>query len=139
MCELARRAHSDLWPLDERQIDIVRWLSWASQHMVRAGGTLYFEYIIKPRFKIGPPNEADTEQATADFRFLGRILNDHLRGREWLVGDGLTVADFVVAAPLPYAKDAQIPLAEFPEVRRWHDQLNAFDAWRNPYPVRSVT
>jgi glutathione S-transferase len=35
---------------------------------------------------------------------------------------------------LPYAEKAKIPIDEFPEVRRWHDQLNAFEAWREPFP-----
>ena len=31
-----------------------------------------------------------------------------------------------------------MPLREFPEVSRWSDQLNAIEAWRNPWtwPVR---
>ncbi|MGB8423007.1 hypothetical protein [Paraburkholderia sp.] len=36
-------------------------------------------------------------------------------------------------------KNAAIPLDEFPEMRRWHDQLNAFEPWRNPFPVRLAT
>jgi glutathione S-transferase len=62
------------------------------------------------------------------------VLDGHLKGRKWLVGDGLTVADFSVAVTLPYAEKAKIPINDFPEVRRWHDQLNAFDAWREPFP-----
>jgi glutathione S-transferase len=29
-----------------------------------------------------------------------------------------------------------MPVREFPEVSRWHDQLNAIEAWRSPYPAR---
>jgi glutathione S-transferase len=32
-----------------------------------------------------------------------------------------------------------MPLDEFPEMRRWHDQLNDIEAWRNPFPVRRAT
>ncbi|WP_367619688.1 glutathione S-transferase family protein [Caballeronia sp. SEWSISQ10-4 2] len=64
------------------------------------------------------------------------MLNQHLRGRKWLVGDDLTIADFSVAVTLPYAKRAAMPLEEFPEVQRWHDQLSAIDAWREPFPAR---
>jgi glutathione S-transferase len=39
---------------------------------------------------------------------------------------------------LPYAEKAQIPLNEFPEIRRWRDQLNELDAWRDPFPVTSA-
>jgi glutathione S-transferase len=26
-----------------------------------------------------------------------------------------------------------LPVAEFPNVKRWHDQLWALDAWRDPF------
>jgi len=32
MCYLARRAQSDLCPADERQIDVIGWLNWSSEH-----------------------------------------------------------------------------------------------------------
>jgi glutathione S-transferase len=134
ICLLAERAGSDLWPHDLRQIDIIRWFSWNAQHFYRHGGTLYFEYIVKRRFGIGDPDPAAVAEAQAEFRRYAAVLNDHLANRKWLVGDDLTVADFSVAVTLPYAEQAAMPLDEFPVVRRWHDQLNEFDAWREPFP-----
>ncbi|HEY5336785.1 MAG TPA: glutathione S-transferase family protein [Rhizomicrobium sp.] len=138
MCDLARRAHSDLWPQDERQVDVIRWLSWNAQHFNPSAGALYFEYIIRARFNIGPPDEAEVKKAVDSVRILSRLVDNHLRGRKWLVGDGLTIADFSLAVTLPYAQQAHIPLDEFPEMRRWHDQLNALDAWRDPFPARNA-
>jgi glutathione S-transferase len=62
------------------------------------------------------------------------VLNDHLRGRTFLVGDAPSLADFAVGITLPYAKIAHIPVAEFPEIERWHDRLNELPAWREPFP-----
>jgi glutathione S-transferase len=134
MCYLANKAGSELWPHDDRQIDIVRWLSWDACHFSRHGGALYFEYVIKPRFGAGDPDPVEVEQALGSFRKFAHVLDDHLRGRTCLVGEHLTVADFAVAVALPYADQARIPLAEFPNVRRWHDRLNQLDAWRRPFP-----
>lgn len=135
ICYMSEKASAGLWPHDgRRQIDITSWFSWNAQHFTRATGSLYFENIIKPRFVIGAPTPAAVDQATADFRRYATVLDGHLKGRKWLVGDGLTVADFSVAVTLPYAEKAKIPIDEFPEVRRWHDQLNAFEAWREPFP-----
>jgi len=133
ICYLSDRTGSDLWPHDERQIDVVRWLSWNSQHFLRCGGELYFQYIIKPRFELGGPDEPAVAEALTEFRRRAAILNRHLSGRAWLVGNAPTVADFSVAITLPYAAQACIPLDEFPEIRRWHDQLNEFEAWRDPF------
>jgi glutathione S-transferase len=61
------------------------------------------------------------------------VLDAHLGSRKFLLGDALTVADFAVGAALPYAKDAYIPLADFPAVARWHERLNELPAWRAPF------
>jgi glutathione S-transferase len=136
LCYLAQKAGSPLWPGDARQADVVSWFSWNSQHFIQSGGALYFEYVIKERFKIGPPDSKEVEKATKGFRSQAKVLNAHLKDRKWLVGDQLTVADFSVAVTLPYAVKAQMPIDEFPEVRRWHDQLAALDGWLEPFPQR---
>lgn len=139
MAYLARATSSDLWPNDgDKQVEVLRWLSWDTQHFSRYAGNLYFEYIIKPQFGLGEPDAASTAQATAYFRQYGRILNDHLRGKPYLVGNALTIADFAVAITLPYADRARIPVGEFPEIARWHDRLNELPAWRDPFPVAAA-
>jgi glutathione S-transferase len=135
MCHLAERTGSDLWPRDTRQIDVVRWFSWNAHHFYRFGGTLYFEHIVRAHFGLGNPDPVAVEQALNGFRKCATVLNAHLGGREWLVGDRMTVADFSVAVTLPYAEQANLPLDEFPEVRRWHEQLNDIEAWREPFPA----
>lgn len=134
LCRLAQIAKSDTWPDDNRQAEILRWLSWNAYQFNPGGSALYFEYVIKPRFNIGPPDDAEVKAAQATFRTYGAILDNHLKGRKWLLGDTLSIADFSVAVTLPYAEKAHIPLNEFPQMKRWHDQLNEFDGWRNPFP-----
>jgi glutathione S-transferase len=136
ICYLSERMGADLWPHDARQLEIISWFSWNAQHFMRAGGTLYFENIIKPRFNIGPPDGAAVAEAQGEFRRCAAVLDAHLKGRKWLVGNALSVADFSVAVTLPYAAKAAMPLDEFPEIRRWHDQLNELEAWRDPFPAR---
>jgi glutathione S-transferase len=136
MCYLAKKAGSDLWPNDLRQIDIIRWFSWNAQHFYRHAGTLYFENIVKRRFGIGETDTAAVAEAQSEFRRYAAVLSEHLANRKWLVGDGITVADFSVGITLPYADQAAMPLAEFPVVQRWLNQLNEIEAWREPFPRR---
>ena len=58
---LAQAAGSDIWPRDDRQIEVLRWLSWDAQHFSRHAGTLYFENIIKPTFNLGPAERGGNE------------------------------------------------------------------------------
>ena len=131
---LAKAERSDLLPGDERQIDVMRWLSWNSQHFTRHAGMLYFQHIIKPGFFDTAPDPKEVEEATGFFTRFAEVLNDHLRGRKYLVGDGLTIADFSVAVTLPYADKIKLPLDNFPEIERWHARLNELPAWREPFP-----
>jgi glutathione S-transferase len=138
MCYLADKAGSSLWPKDARQIDVIRWLSWDATHFSRHAGTLFFQRVIKPQFGLGEPDPAAIEEATGFFRQFAGVLDGHLKGRAYLVGDGLTVADFAVGSFLPGAKAAQLPLDEFPEVRRWYAQLEQLPAWREPFPSQTA-
>jgi len=134
MAYLARKMGSDLLPTDERITEVVRWLTWSSEHFNRYASRVYFENLVKVHFNIGPADAAMVEEANGYIRKYGAILNDHLKGRRYVVGDTLTIADFAVGAALPYATAARIPLDGFSEIARWADRLNELPAWRDPYP-----
>lgn len=135
MCHLARAAGSDLWPTEaEQQAEVLRWLSWNSEHFTQYAGTLYFENLVKARLNLGEPDKAAVEEAKGYVRKYGAILDMHLRGRRYLLGDRLSLADFAVAVTLPYAADAGIPVEDFAEIQRWHGELNELPGWREPFP-----
>jgi glutathione S-transferase len=135
MAYLARQAGSDVLPTDERLIDVIRWLTWSSEHFNRYTSRIYFENLVKPRFNIGPADPAMIDEANGYIRKYGAVLNNHLKGRRYMVGDALTIADLAVGAALPYAEHAKIPLDGFTEIARWGDRLNELPAWRDPYPA----
>ena len=134
MCHLSNVAGAGLWPHDQRaQIEVQRWLSWDAFHFMPHGGTLYFENLIKPAIGMGAPDPAKVEGATRMFAASAAVLEAHLAQRKFLLGDKLTVADFAVGAALPYAKDARIPLGDFPAIVKWHERLNELPGWRDPF------
>ena len=135
MAFLARQAGSDLLPTDDRLVDVIRWLTWSSEHFNRYTSRVYFENLVKQHFNIGPADAAMVEEANGYILKYGAILNDHLKGRRYVVGDTLTIADFAVGAALPYASAAKIPLDGFSEISRWTDRLNELPAWRDPFPA----
>jgi glutathione S-transferase len=135
MCRLSDIAGADLWPHDRRQIEVLRWLFWDTMHFSRFAGPLYFEHIIKPDLLGIAPNSAAVAEALQNFRTYAAILDRHLQDRRYVTGDSLSVADFALGITLPYAERAQIPLADFPAIARWHDRLNELPAWREPYPA----
>jgi glutathione S-transferase len=136
MCHLARRAKSDLWPVDPaKQIEVMKWLSWNSEHFTRHAGTLYFNYVIKPKFGLGEIDPKAVDEATGFLRPFVEVLDRELDGRTFLLGDHLTVADFAVSVTLPYAETIRMPLDGFSNIARWKSQLEEIPAWHEPFPA----
>lgn len=134
MFYLARKAGSDMWPRDEREVDIIRWLSWDQAHFTRYTNTLFFEGVVKPQIGMGEPNQDVLKEAVQNFRNNAPVLETHLAGKSWVVGNALTVADIALASHLPEAPLSGVPLAEFPNIERWHQRLSELPAWAEPFP-----
>ena len=60
-------------------------------------------------------------------------LDAHLAGRDWLLDDGLSYADFRMACVLPFADFAGLPLADYPQIAAWHARLMTLPAWADPF------
>jgi glutathione S-transferase len=74
------------------------------------------------------------ENAETNLKQFARVLDDHLADRRYVVAQSVSVADFALAAALPYTTTSRLPLDEFTHIRRWHDRLNEIEAWRDPFP-----
>jgi len=112
---------------------MIKWISWGTHHLTNAASVLYWHRIIVPTFSDEVAEPQVLENALNDFRRFAAILDTHLGGKTWLVGDRISYADFRVATSLPFAAGAGLPVDEFPQVRRWNEQLLAIDAWRAPF------
>jgi glutathione S-transferase len=129
---LSMLMRSDFWRRDAAEVDLVRWISWGTHHFTRYAERAYFERVVVPTFADWPPNEEAIAEDMVEFRRYAGIFDGWLKGRKWLVEDRLSYADFRVATSLAFAEKAQLPIDEFPEIRRWYDQLLDVDAWRDP-------
>jgi glutathione S-transferase len=58
------------------------------------------------------------------------VLDGQLKGRKFVTGAALTVADFSLGAPLNLAVPAGLPLESYAEIRRWHADLSELPAWK---------
>ena len=133
VCKLAQVTGSTFWPAVDRLPELMRWLSWAAYHFVPPGGEFYFERIVRPTFSSEEAAPAVMENHMANFRRHAGTLNGLLAGRRWLIDDALSYADFRVGAVMPFAERAGLPIADYPEIMRWKEQLDAIDAWRDPF------
>jgi glutathione S-transferase len=132
-CRLSAIAKSNFWRVGETQPDMIRWISWATHHLNRAADPLYFFRIVWPNFSREAPPQNELDNGERDFRRHAAVLDAYLQNRKWLVDDEISYADFRTGTFLPYAEDAAIPLSEFPNIMRWHNQLMELEAWRTPF------
>ncbi len=112
---------------------MIRWLSWAAYHLIPAGDVHYFERIVRPNFSDQAERPEVMEGAMARFREFSGVLDGWLKGREWLVGDRLSYADFRVATLMPFAAKALLPVGDYPQILRHAAQLDALPFWRDPF------
>ena len=102
----------------------------APQHPDPACATIVFERLVKKMLGMGEPDPAKIQEGEQNFHRYAQILNDNLKGRKFVTGNTLTLADFSLGAWLNMAQPAQFPLGPFEEIKRWHASLMELPAWR---------
>ena len=62
-----------------------------------------------------------TKLADAKERFwpLAKLLNDQLAERKFLLGERVTLADFVVAGAATYMERGRIPINDYSHIKAW--------------------
>jgi len=134
---LADQKPNALWPNDARiRADIVRWQCWQLMHWSKeACQPLIFERLVKKFLNLGAPDAAAVAKALEAFEREAAMLDAHLAKYGHLVGTELTLADFAVAAPLVYSKEAELPVAPHAHLRDWFARVSALPAWRDTAPA----
>ena len=66
----------------------------------------------------------DAAIASREFKEMAAILERHMAGREYVVGDRVSVADFVTAYTLDWANEAKL-LDECPRLRAYMERMYA--------------
>lgn len=127
---LASKKPGVLLPLEERaRADVARWMFWDSTTWDPAVAILAFERVVKGLFGFGGPDPMRVEEGETKFKFAAGILNAHLRGRDYVAGEQLSLADFALASGLTLAEPAALPIAAYPEIQRWGAAMTALPAW----------
>lgn len=128
---------NSLWPSNPViQADISRWQFWQTGHFGRACGGFIFERLIKKLLNLGEPDANEIAKTEDNFHRFAKVLEAHLAGREWLVGDTLTLADLSVGSFLDLSEMAQYPIAPYTEIQRWYRNIEQVPAWQSSAPAK---
>jgi len=128
---------NSLWPSNPViQADISRWQFWQTGHFGRACGGFIFERLIKKLLNLGEPDADEIAKTEDNFHRFSKVLDAHLIGREWLVGDTMTLADLSVGSFLDLSEMAQYPIAPYTEIQRWYRNIEQAPAWQSSAPAK---
>jgi glutathione S-transferase len=110
---------------------------WESTTWDPAVAILAFERGVKALLGLGAPDPVEIEKGTQKVNAAFAILDAHLKGREFVCGDRLTLADFALGSALVLEQMAQLPLAPYAEIKRWGAQLGALPGWQTAQQLRT--
>jgi glutathione S-transferase len=136
----SKRPESGVWPSDLKgQADVLRWLFWESAHWdAESCGMVAYEKGSKEVLGLGPPDPAFIARGEQNFNRFAAVLNDSLKGKTWVLGNRLTLADFSMGGLLPSAQRFGLPVGRFPEICRWYVGLASLPAWRVALAARDA-
>lgn len=132
----------------QRRADISRWLFWEASFWQPA----FVPVLSEPvgRLLLGRDEEAEELREELEelevnwneprFRGLVSFLDSRLSGGDFLVGEELSLADFVVAAMMMYVRRLRFPFDEVPALAAWLGRIEQTEAWRatavGPWRIR---
>ncbi|WP_263769028.1 glutathione S-transferase family protein [Propionivibrio soli] len=111
-----------LLPSDLAQrAQVYRWIFFTMTELDQPLWRIARHSFLYPEDKRSP---ADIALAREDFADMARVLEKHMIGREFVVGNSITAADCVVAYTVDWAKEFNL-LGSLPQLRAYLDRMYA--------------
>lgn len=117
---------------DEERYEVLRWVLWDNHKLSSQAGMTRFLMNFLPEDK--RPAEVIAFTQTR-LKAAYEVLNAHLEGRDWIVGDGPTNADFSCCGYLYYPEPFGFDRKDWPNIDRWLSNISALPGWKHPYDL----
>ena len=110
--------------------EILRWLFWDNHKLTSYTATYRFMRAFT----------TDTDPAVLKvFRTRAEtawgILNGHLKDRDYVVGDRLSIADLSLCGYLFFQDEIGVDWNDYPHLRDWLERIRAEPRWKHPYEL----
>ena len=118
---------------EAEQREILRWLLFDNHKFTSYFATYRFMCAFAP----AAPDSAVLAFLKSRVDGAYGIVDKHLSGRQWLVGEAPTIADLSLSGYLFYPVDESgIDVAKsHPHIHAWVQRLRRLDGWADPYEV----
>ena len=112
--------------------EVLRWVLWDNHKLSSQAGMTRFLMNFLPEKHRNPDVIAF---AQGRLKAAYAVLNAHLEGREWIVGDGITNADISCCGYLYYPEPFGFDRADWPHIDAWLTRIAAEPGWKHPYDL----
>jgi glutathione S-transferase len=112
--------------------EVLRWVLWDNHKLSSMAGMTRFLMNFLPKDK-QPAEVIAFNQGRLQAAY--GVLNDHLGGRDWIVGDGLTNADLSCCGYLYYPEPFGFDRSAYPNIDAWLTRLSDTPGWKAPYDL----
>ena len=112
--------------------EVLRWVMWDNHKMSSQAGVTRFLMNFLPEDK--RPHEV-IGFLQGRLKAAYTVLETHLTGRKWLVGDTLTVADISCCSYLYYPEPFGFDPADWPNINAWLTRISETPGWKHPYDL----
>ena len=120
---LAEKTESELYPKDfKKRMATLQWLMWQMGGVGPMFGQAH-HFLFNPSEVVPYAQERYHKEA----KRLYKVMNTQMQDNLYLAGDYYTVADIATFPWVDRFRRHQVDLAEFPNVKRWHEEL-----WERP-------
>ncbi|NOD77510.1 MULTISPECIES: glutathione S-transferase family protein [unclassified Ruegeria] len=116
----------------EENYDIFRWVLWDNHKLSSMAGLTRFLINFLPEQHRNPDVIAFNQ---GRLKAAYQVLNAHLEGRDWIVGDGVTNADLSCCGYLYYPEPFGFDRADWPHIDAWLTRLSEQPGWKHPYDL----
>jgi glutathione S-transferase len=136
---LAEKHDSGLLPKDlVQRAKMNQWMSWNLAHFGAAIAGVIWEKVAP---KMMPGYEADQhnlDKSMTELARYGKVLDDHMKDRKFVLGDEPSLADISMAAPLIHLQMAELELNDFPHVMSWFGRVMELPYFQKALPPAPV-
>ncbi|MBD2748635.1 glutathione S-transferase family protein [Microvirga sp. BT688] len=120
--------------LDER-LQAREWMYWDFD---RLASNVYRARAIRLGIRPAAPEVLEFSMAGGNAAL--KVLDEHLAGRSWIVGEGVTIADIDIYGVVAFADDGGFDLAAYPNIQAWSgrfEDLPGFKGRKDLLPMES--
>ncbi|WP_281994367.1 glutathione S-transferase family protein [Ruegeria faecimaris] len=116
----------------EEKYEVLRWVLWDNHKLSSVAGLTRFLINFLPEEHRNPDVIAFNQ---GRLKAAYQVLDAHLNGRDWIVGDGVTNADLSCCGYLYYPEPFGFDRTEWPNIDAWLTRLSQQPGWKHPYDL----